>query len=148
MKKVLTILLAVMLLAVGVASAETLKLASHNAVIEGNAYRVRYEQDIQDAAAAASEYGYDITYASFVSNWDAATETRDTTSFSSTRLPPRVWTRSSRRRRTRALFTSTATVSTSPRMLRSSTSAPTSTIWATRPRPTRAKFWAKARRLS
>lgn len=76
MKKVLTILLAVMLLAVGVASAETLKLASHNAVIEGNAYRVRYEQDIQDAAAAASEYGYDITYASFVSNWDAATETQ------------------------------------------------------------------------
>lgn len=53
-----------------------LKLASHNAVIEGNPYRVRYEKDIQDAAKAASEYGFDITYASFVSNWDAATETQ------------------------------------------------------------------------
>jgi len=53
-----------------------LKLASHNAVIEGNPYRVRYEQDIKEAAAAASDSGFDITYASFVSNWDAATETQ------------------------------------------------------------------------
>lgn len=30
-----------------------IKLASHNAVIEGNPYRVRYEADIQEAAAAA-----------------------------------------------------------------------------------------------
>lgn len=54
----------------------SLRLASHNAVIEGNPYRVRYEQDIQDAAKAAKDYGFDITYASFVSNWDAATETQ------------------------------------------------------------------------
>ena len=51
-----------------------LKLASHNAVVEGNPYRVRYELDIQEAAAAAADYGYDISYSSFVSNWDAATE--------------------------------------------------------------------------
>lgn len=76
MKKILSFLLVAMLLVVGMASAETLKLASHNAVIEGNAYRVRYEQDIQDAAKAAADYGFDITYASFVSNWDAATETQ------------------------------------------------------------------------
>lgn len=53
-----------------------LKLASHNAVIEGNAYRVRYELDIQEAAAAALEKGFDISYSSFVSNWDPATETQ------------------------------------------------------------------------
>jgi ABC-type sugar transport system substrate-binding protein len=52
------------------------KLASHNAVIEGNAYRVRYEQDIQDAAKAAAEDGYNVSYASFVSNWDPATESQ------------------------------------------------------------------------
>ena len=52
------------------------KLASHNAVIEGNAYRVRYEADIQDAAKAAMDNGLDVSYASFVSNWDAATETQ------------------------------------------------------------------------
>ena len=53
-----------------------LKLASHNAVIEGNAYRVRYEMDIQEAAKAALEKGFDISYSSFVSNWDPATETQ------------------------------------------------------------------------
>ena len=53
-----------------------LKLASHNAVIEGNPYRIRYEADIQEAAAAAQEYGLTVTYASFVSNWDAATESQ------------------------------------------------------------------------
>lgn len=52
------------------------KLASHNAVIEGNAYRVRYEQDIQDAAKAAADEGYNVSYASFVSNWDPATESQ------------------------------------------------------------------------
>lgn len=56
------------------AAPTALKLASHNAVIEGNPYRVRYELDIQEAAAAAKDYGYDISYSSFVSNWDAATE--------------------------------------------------------------------------
>lgn len=53
-----------------------LKLASHNAEVEGNPYRVRYELDIQEAAKAASEKGFDISYASFVSNWDPATETQ------------------------------------------------------------------------
>lgn len=52
------------------------KLASHNAVIEGNPYRVRYEADIQEAAAAAADYGLNVSYASFVSNWDAATESQ------------------------------------------------------------------------
>ncbi len=52
------------------------KLASHNAVIEGNAYRVRYEADIQDAAEAAIDNGFDVSYASFVSNWDPATESQ------------------------------------------------------------------------
>lgn len=53
-----------------------LRLASHNAIIEGNPYRVRYEADIQEAAAAAAEYGLNVSYASFVSNWDAATESQ------------------------------------------------------------------------
>lgn len=53
---------------------QAIKLASHNAVIEGNPYRVRYEADIQEAAAAASAYGFDVSYNSFVSNWDPATE--------------------------------------------------------------------------
>ena len=52
------------------------KLASHNAVIEGNSYRVRYEADIQEAAAAAIDNGLDVSYASFVSNWDPATESQ------------------------------------------------------------------------
>lgn len=51
-----------------------IRLASHNAVIEGNPYRVRYEADIKEAAAAAADYGFNVSYASFVSNWDAATE--------------------------------------------------------------------------
>lgn len=55
---------------------KNVKLASHNAVIEGNAYRVRYEQDIQDAAKAAIDWGYNVSYASFVSNWDPATESQ------------------------------------------------------------------------
>jgi ABC-type sugar transport system substrate-binding protein len=37
---------------------------------------VRYEQDIQDAATAAADEGYDVSYASFVSNWDPATESQ------------------------------------------------------------------------
>lgn len=53
-----------------------IRLASHNAIIEGNPYRVRYEADIKEAAAAAAEYGLNVSYASFVSNWDAATESQ------------------------------------------------------------------------
>lgn len=51
-----------------------LKLASHNAVVEGNPYRVRYELDIQEACADAANYGYDVEYASFVANSDPSTE--------------------------------------------------------------------------
>ena len=52
------------------------KLASHNAIIEGNPYRVRYEADIQDAAAAAADHGLTVSYNSFVSNWDPALESQ------------------------------------------------------------------------
>ena len=52
----------------------SLKLASHNAVVEGNPYRVRYELDMQEAAADAANYGYDVSYNSFVANSDASTE--------------------------------------------------------------------------
>ena len=55
---------------------QDIRLASHNAVIEGNPYRVRYEADIQEAAAAAADYGLNVSYSSFVSNWDAATESQ------------------------------------------------------------------------
>ena len=53
-----------------------IKLASHNAIIEGNPYRVRYEADIKEAAAAAKDKGLNVSYNSFVSNWDAATESQ------------------------------------------------------------------------
>lgn len=70
------LLLGLTMTATGVAEVKKLKLASHNAEIEGNAYRVRYELDIQEAAKAALENGFDISYSSFVSNWDPATETQ------------------------------------------------------------------------
>jgi ribose transport system substrate-binding protein len=74
----LLVLVMVMTLFTGAAfSAEApkdIRLASHNAIIEGNPYRVRYEADIQEAAAAAAEHGFNVSYASFVSNWDAGTE--------------------------------------------------------------------------
>lgn len=54
----------------------TLKLASHDAAVEGNSYRVRYEKDIQDSAAAAIDWGFDVQYNSFVSNWDPTTESQ------------------------------------------------------------------------
>ncbi len=53
-----------------------IKLLSQNAVIEGNAYRVVYEDNIKEAAAAAAEYGLNVSYTSSVSNWDAATESQ------------------------------------------------------------------------
>ena len=56
--------------------AASLKLASHNAVVEGNPYRVRYELDMQEAAADAINYGYDVSYNSFVANWDQSLETQ------------------------------------------------------------------------
>lgn len=89
MKKYLSIVLALCLLLAVVAgcaspaekpaadgAAQDLRLASHNAVVSGSSYRVRYEQDVQDAAAAAADYGFNITYESFVSNWDPATESQ------------------------------------------------------------------------
>lgn len=103
MKKYLAILLAVVMVLGAVACAKTpaaetpateqpaaeapatepaaegktdIKLASHNAEIEGNPYRVRYEADIQEAAAAAADHGLNVSYSSFVSNWDAATESQ------------------------------------------------------------------------
>lgn len=51
-----------------------LKLASHNAIVEGNPYRVRYEKDIQEACADAANYGYEVEYNSFVANFDPSVE--------------------------------------------------------------------------
>ena len=51
-----------------------IRLASHNAVVEGNPYRIRYEADIREAAEAAIDHGFNVTVATFVSNWDASTE--------------------------------------------------------------------------
>ena len=83
MKKLFAILLAGVLVLsfAGIAMAgegetQSLKLASHNAVVEGNPYRVRYELDMQEAAADAINYGYDVSYNSFVANWDQSTETQ------------------------------------------------------------------------
>ena len=56
-----------------------IRLASHNAVVEGNPYRVRYEADIREAAEAAIDHGFDVTVATFVSNWDASLETSQIT---------------------------------------------------------------------
>jgi len=50
------------------------RLVSHNAIIEGNPYRVRYEADIVEAVHAAAGHGFNVSYASSVSNWDSATE--------------------------------------------------------------------------
>jgi len=53
---------------------QSLKLASHNAALSGNPYRIRYEADIQEALEDAKNYGFDISYASFVAEWDPAVE--------------------------------------------------------------------------
>jgi len=58
----------------GEAAPTEIRLASHNAVVEGNPYRIRYEADIQEAADAAIGSGFAVLYQSFVSNSDAATE--------------------------------------------------------------------------
>ena len=87
MKKVLVILVCVLLVVSGLAAcaktpatsgttAKEVKLASHNAIIEGNPYRVTYEKDIQEAAKAASEYGLNVSYSSFVADWDPAKESQ------------------------------------------------------------------------
>jgi len=50
------------------------RMVSHNAIIEGNPYRIRYEADIIEAVHAASAHGFNVSYASAVSNWDTAVE--------------------------------------------------------------------------
>jgi len=52
----------------------SVRMVSHNAIIEGNPYRVRYEADIVEAVHAASAHGFSVSYASAVSNWDSAVE--------------------------------------------------------------------------
>ncbi len=84
MKKLLVVLLTVAMVVALAAcggkkegksgDAKSLKLASHDAIVEGNPYRVRYEKDIQEAAADAKNYGYEVSYSSFVANNDASTE--------------------------------------------------------------------------
>jgi ribose transport system substrate-binding protein len=53
---------------------KTLKFASHNAALSGNPYRIRYEADIKEALEDAKNYGFDMSYASFVAEWDPAVE--------------------------------------------------------------------------
>ena len=50
------------------------RMVSHNAIIEGNSYRIRYEADIIEAVHAAYAHGLNVSYASAVSNWDVAVE--------------------------------------------------------------------------
>ena len=77
MKKALVSLLVIAMLMCCIASAETsVRVASHNAVVEGNAYRVEYELDIQKAAEEAKEFGFDVSYASFVANRDPSLESQ------------------------------------------------------------------------
>ena len=52
------------------------KVASHNAVIEGNAYRAVYEDQMAAAANAAKSAGLISQYNSFVANNDPALETQ------------------------------------------------------------------------
>ncbi len=52
------------------------KVASHNAVIEGNAYRAVYEDQMGEAAQAGMDAGLISEYNSFVANNDPALETQ------------------------------------------------------------------------
>jgi len=52
-------------------------LHGHNAVVEGNSYRIRYEQDIKDASDDAIRFGFDVRYVPFVSDWDATVEAQN-----------------------------------------------------------------------
>jgi len=51
-----------------------IRLAAHNAVVDGNTYRIRYEADIVEAVEDAVRFGFQIDHSTFVSNWDASTE--------------------------------------------------------------------------
>ena len=50
------------------------RVMSHNAVIEGNPYRIRYEADLREAVTAAIDYKLNVSINTAVSNWDAALE--------------------------------------------------------------------------
>ena len=76
MRKALAVLLVAALFVSLGASAETVRVASHNAIVEGNAYRTEYEIDIQKAAQLAAEFGYDVSYSSFVANRDPSLESQ------------------------------------------------------------------------
>jgi len=63
----------------GVDPITNVSMVSHNAIIEGNPYRVRYEADILEAVHAASNHGFNVSYASSVSNWDSSVEAQQIT---------------------------------------------------------------------
>jgi ribose transport system substrate-binding protein len=50
------------------------RVMSHNAVIEGNPYRIRYEADLREAVTAAIDHRLNVSIQTAVSNWDAALE--------------------------------------------------------------------------
>jgi ribose transport system substrate-binding protein len=50
------------------------RVMSHNAVIEGNPYRIRYEADLREAVTAAIDHKLNVSINTAVSNWDAALE--------------------------------------------------------------------------
>jgi len=50
------------------------RVMSHNAVIEGNPYRIRYEADLREAVTAAIDSKLNVSINTAVSNWDAALE--------------------------------------------------------------------------
>ena len=52
------------------------KVASHNAVIEGNPYRTVYEEQMTEAVEAAKKEGLISQYASFTSNNDPAVQSQ------------------------------------------------------------------------
>lgn len=58
------------------APAASYKVASHNAVIEGNAYRAVYEDQMTEAAGLAKDAGLISEFNSFVANNDPATESQ------------------------------------------------------------------------
>lgn len=77
MKKILSIVLAVaMLFSITSVMAEGAKVASHNAVVEGNPYRTVYENQMTEMADEAKEAGLISEYNSFVANNDPALETQ------------------------------------------------------------------------
>jgi len=57
----------------------SVSMISHNAIIEGNPYRIRYEADIIEAVHASQAHGFNVSYASAVSNWDSAVEAQQIT---------------------------------------------------------------------